>query len=46
MGNYQSIKLSPLLAKSIAFKECGINKSNTTKISMKNKARGLKKEEE
>jgi hypothetical protein len=27
MHNYQSEKLSPLLAKSVAFKECGIDKS-------------------
>jgi hypothetical protein len=27
MHNYQSVKLSPLLAKSVAFKECGIDKS-------------------
>jgi hypothetical protein len=26
MHNYRSIKLSPLLAKSVAFKECGIDK--------------------
>jgi hypothetical protein len=27
MHNYQSVKLSPLLAKSVAFKECGFDKS-------------------
>jgi hypothetical protein len=27
MHNYQSVKLSPLLVKSVAFKECGISKS-------------------
>jgi hypothetical protein len=27
MHNYRSVKLSPLLAKSVAFKECGIDKS-------------------
>jgi hypothetical protein len=27
MLNYQSVKLSPLLVKSVAFKECGISKS-------------------
>jgi hypothetical protein len=27
MHNYRSVKLSPLLAKSVAFKECEINKS-------------------
>jgi hypothetical protein len=27
MHNYQSVKLSPLLAKSVDFKECGIDKS-------------------
>jgi hypothetical protein len=42
MNNYQSIKLSPLLANSIAFKECGINKSNTTKMFVENNARGLR----
>jgi hypothetical protein len=42
MNNYQSIKLSPLLAKSIAFKNAELAKGNTTKISMENKARGLR----
>jgi hypothetical protein len=42
MNNYRSIKLSPLLAKSIAFKECGINKSYTIKMFMENNTRGLK----
>jgi hypothetical protein len=27
MHNYRSVKLSPLLAKSVAFNECGIEKS-------------------
>jgi hypothetical protein len=27
MHNYRSVKLSPLLAKSVAFKECGNDKS-------------------
>jgi hypothetical protein len=27
MHNYRSVKLSPLLAKSVGFKECGISKS-------------------
>jgi hypothetical protein len=27
MHNYRSVKLSPLLAKSVVFKECGIDKS-------------------
>jgi hypothetical protein len=27
MLNYRSVKLSPLLVKSVAFKECGISKS-------------------
>jgi hypothetical protein len=27
MHNYRSVKLSPLLVKSVAFKECGISKS-------------------
>jgi hypothetical protein len=27
MHNFRSVKLSPLLAKSVAFKECGIDKS-------------------
>jgi hypothetical protein len=27
MHNFRSVKVSPLLAKSVAFKECGIDKS-------------------
>jgi hypothetical protein len=42
MNNYQSIKLSPLLAKVLLSKNEESAQSNTTKISMENKARGLR----
>jgi hypothetical protein len=43
MNNYWSIKLSPLLAKSIAFKECGINKTTQLKYLWRIKQEGLDK---
>jgi hypothetical protein len=42
MNNNQSIKLSPLLTKILLLKSAELTKSNTTKISMKNKERGLR----
>jgi hypothetical protein len=43
MNNYRSIKLSPLLAKSIAFKKCGINKTTQLKYLWRIKQEGLDK---
>jgi hypothetical protein len=43
MNNNQSIKLSPLLAKSIAFKECRINKTTQLKYLWRIKQEGLDK---
>jgi hypothetical protein len=43
MNNYQSIKLSPLLAKSILLsKNAEFTKDNSTKMFMENEARGLR----
>jgi hypothetical protein len=43
MNNNRSIKLSPLFAKSIAFKECGINKTTQLKYLWRIKQEGLDK---
>jgi hypothetical protein len=43
MHNYWSIKLSPLLAKSVAFKECGIVKSIQLMSLWRIKQEGLDK---
>jgi hypothetical protein len=44
MNSYRSIKLSHLLAKSIALKECGINKTTQLKYLWRIKQEGLDKQ--
>jgi hypothetical protein len=43
MHNCRSVKLSPLLAKSVAFKECGIDKSKQLISLQRMKQEGLDK---
>jgi hypothetical protein len=43
MHKYQSTKLSPLLAKSVAFKECATNKSTQLKCLWRIKQEDLDK---